>query len=253
MMKNKTRILIINPNTSEFVTEKIRTCVENMVGSNVEIVAVTGTRGAPIINTRSECAIGRVEALELAVSHAHNCDAVLLAISFDTGLDELREILPIPVVGMSEAGMLVACTVARRFSLVTFGERSVPLYEELIEHYRLKDRSVGTVTLRPLTQKEMIDPTQIIPLLIDKIEETAENQGAEAIVLAGAIFAGLAERLRDQVSIPVIDGIVAGISMLQLLDQLNLRKPQKGSYRFPDNKPLEGMSDAFRSRFRSFI
>ena len=39
---------------------------------------------------------------------------------------------PIPIVRMSEAGMLAAMTLARRFSLLTFGNRAVPIYEELV-------------------------------------------------------------------------------------------------------------------------
>ena len=251
-MKLFMKILALNPNTSAFVTDKVCDIAQKTAGPEVEITGVTGRHGPPIVGTRSECVMAAQEALSLAAEHAKDCDGVLLAISFDTGLDALREMLPIPVIGMSEAGMLAAMTVSRRFAMLTFGNRAVPIYEELVDYYRWGDRSAGVVSLPPLSQAELEDATLVIPQLIDAIEAAARERGAESVVLAGAVFAGMADAIRDRVSIPVIDGIAAGVHQLRMLHDLKLRKPASGSLACPTAKDLRGMPDGLTETFRKF-
>lgn len=246
------KILVLNPNTSQFVTDRVCAVAQSFAGPLVEIVGCTGQIGPAIVGTRSECDIAAQEALRLAAEHAQDCDAVLLAISFDSGLAALREVLSIPVLGMSEAGMLAAMTVARRFSLVTFGQRAVPLYEELVEHYRWEPWSSGVISLPPLSPEELRDTTLILPQLIAAIEGAVQERGAEAIVLAGAVFAGIAAELRDKVSVPVIDSIGAAVHQLQMIVSLGLRKPVSGSFAFPPAKDLTGLPPALTEMFRSF-
>lgn len=246
------KLLIINPNTSQFVTDKLHATASAAASAGVTVTAVTGRKGPAIVGTRAECAIAAVEAMELAVEHGRDADAILLGISFDTGLDAIREVLAKPVIGMSEAGMLAATTLARNFSMVTFGDRAVPIYDELITHYRLAERSAGTVSMPPLSQAEMQDPMLIVDRLAARINQAAEQNGAESVVLAGAVFAGLAPVLKDMVSIPVVDGIVAGVGLLEMLHKLDTAKPGQGSYRYPPATTLTGMSDTLTRHFQGF-
>lgn len=236
------RLLVINPNTSTFVTDTVVAEAERAAAKTTEIVGVTGTRGAPIIGCRTENAIGTYEAIELAATHSEGCDAVLLAVSFDSGLQALRELLPIPVVAMSEAAMLTACMLGSRFTMVTFGQRAVRVYEELVESYGLASRFAGVATLPQLTDAELRDPSTIVPGLIDAIDRAAEQHGADVAILAGAVFAGLTEKLHASVSIPVVDGIAAGVRMAEMLVASNFDKPRSGSYAPPARKKLIGVS-----------
>lgn len=246
------KILVLNPNTSQFVTDKVCDVARQAAGPAEHILGVTGRRGPLIVGTRSECAMAAQEALSLAAEHGGDVDGILLAISFDTGLDALREMLGIPVVGISEAGMLAAMSVSRRFAMLTFGDRAVPIYEELVDHYRWRDRSVGVISMRPLSQDELEDTTLVLPQLVEAIEAAACDRGAESIVLAGAVFAGIAKMLRDRVSIPVVDGIVAAVHQLRMLHAMNLGKPASGSLAYPPAKRLQGMPDSMTRLFRDY-
>jgi len=246
------KILVINPNTSQFVTDKVCQVAADAAGSGFEFVGVTGRSGSPIVGTRAECALASKEVMTIAAEHAEGCDGVLLAISFDSGLDVLREILDIPVVGISEAGMSAAMSVSRRFAMLTFGDRAVPLYEELVEYYGWTLRCAGVISLPPLSQEELEDTRIVIPKLIDKIEESTQTIRAEAIVLTGAVFAGIAEELRDRVSLPIVDGVVAGVNQLKMLHALNLRKPVSGSLACPPSKKLVGLPEHLTKMFKAF-
>lgn len=174
------RLLVLNPNTSQFVTDRVVETARAAAGPECRVTGVTGRRGPPIVGTRSECVMAAAEALDLAAEHAGDADGILLAISFDTGLDALREMLPIPVVGMSEAGMLAAMTLARRFSLLTFGNRAVPIYEELVAHYGWTGRSAGVLSLPPLTEAQLRDTSLVLPDLAAAITTAAQDRGTEA-------------------------------------------------------------------------
>ena len=234
------RLLVINPNTSEFVTNAVARAARQAALPDTEVVAVTGKRGAPIITGRTENALGAVESINLAAEHAEGCDAVLLAVSFDSGLKPLRELLNIPVAGMSEAAMLTACMLGGRFALVSFGDRAVHLYRELAFEYGLGERLAGARALPALTQEELESPERVAPRLVEEIGKAVREQGAEAVVLAGAVFAGLSEEIARQSPVPVVDGIAAGVCMAEQLCRLRFNKPRAGSYQLPARKSLAG-------------
>ena len=131
------RILVLNANTTTFVTETAAAEGRRVASTGTEIVPVTADFGAAIVATRTEHAIAEHAAVELAARHAAGCDAVVIAVSYDTGLKALREMLPIPVVGMTEAALLTACMLGGRIGLIGFGARVWPIYRELVEGYGL--------------------------------------------------------------------------------------------------------------------
>src|SRR5688500_17127108 len=137
------KILLVNGNTNESVTEKMARTAEAAASPGTTIVPVTATFGARIISSRSENAVAGHAVLAAAAQHHAGCDAVLIGVSMDTGLGALRELLSIPVVGMTEAACLVACTAGARFGVVTLGTRTIPMYEELITGYGLHPRLAG--------------------------------------------------------------------------------------------------------------
>ena len=142
------RILVVNSNTSAVVTEKVLAEARVAAAPGDEIVAVTGTFGARVIGTRAEHAIAEHSTVALVARHAGECDAAVIAVSYDTGLRAARELLPVPIVGMTEAGLLTACMLGGRIGVVTFGRRVLPLYQELAAAYGLASRIAGCGSLR---------------------------------------------------------------------------------------------------------
>src|ERR1044072_2675839 len=103
------RILVLNANTTDFVTQTAATEARRVASPGTEIVTATAHFGAAILATRRAHAIAEDGAVGLAARHAKGCDAVVIAVSYDTGLKALREMLDVPVVGMTEAALLSAC------------------------------------------------------------------------------------------------------------------------------------------------
>jgi allantoin racemase len=79
----------------------------------------------------------------------------------------------------------------------------------------------------------------------------ASERGAESVYLGGAVFAGMAEELRDRSPIPLIDGISCGVKHAETLARLNLKKPVTGSYLHPARKDLSGTTESLRDLYKS--
>jgi allantoin racemase len=120
----------------------------------------------------------------------------VIAVSYDTGLKALREMLPIPVVGMTEAALLTACMLGGPIGLISFGRRVWPIYRELIDGYGLSGRIAGSRVLENTTAYKPGDYTALDAELVASAKDIIEKDGAESIVVLGAVMAGAAPRCR---------------------------------------------------------
>ncbi|MBV1796497.1 aspartate/glutamate racemase family protein [Siccirubricoccus sp. G192] len=94
-------------------------------------------------------------------------DAFALGCFHDPALREVRSLVDIPCVGLSETCMLVACSVGRRFGMVTLEENQRARHEELTHAYGLAARLAGVVPMQPPIDEYMLegDDAQARPLL----------------------------------------------------------------------------------------
>jgi allantoin racemase len=238
------RILVLNANTTEFVTETAAAEARRLASPGTEIVAVTADFGAAIVATRAEHAIAEHAAVVLAARHAQDCDAVVIAVSYDTGLRALREMLPIPVVGMTEAALLSACMLGGPIGLVGFGRRVWPIYRELIGGYGLAGRIAGSRILENTSAYRPGDYTALDAELVTAAQDLVAQEGAESIVLLGAVMAGAARRIEDRVPVPVLDGMRAAVPQVEALLRMGLRKPSTGSYAPTGERATRGLDPA---------
>ena len=65
-------------------------------------------------------------------------DAFLIGNIADPGLHEAREIANIPVLGLCESALHVACMMGANFSLVTINEKFTPRIVENVVRYGLR-------------------------------------------------------------------------------------------------------------------
>src|ERR1700726_3294512 len=100
------RILVLNPNTSEPITERLISAARKAAAPDTVIVPLTARRGVPYIATRAEAQIGGAIALEMLAEADSSFDAAIIAAFGDPGLFGARERFAFPVVGLAEAAML---------------------------------------------------------------------------------------------------------------------------------------------------
>src|SRR5581483_11658304 len=144
------RLLVINPNTTEEMTRDIGEAARRYARPGTEIDAVSPEWGPRSIEGHYEEAVAALAALEVVRERAADYDGVVIACYGDPGLAAARELSPVPVVGIAEAAMLTACTVAHRFSVVTVLPRAKPLISDTVALHGLRDRC-ASVRTTPLT------------------------------------------------------------------------------------------------------
>lgn len=243
------RLLVVNANTSDIVTEKVAARARASASPGTEVVSVTGTFGGRVIGTRAEHAIGEHSTVALVSKHAPGCDAVVIAVSYDTGLRAARELLSIPVVGMTEAGLLTACMLGGRIGVISFGRRVRPLYDELIGAYGLGARIAGWRTLESTAAYQRGAHDALDRELVAAAHDLIERDGAETVLLTGAVMAGVPARLQTQVPVPLIDGLDCAVRQAELLHRMAYPKPTVGSYAAPTDRELVAVDPAIAAAF----
>ena len=236
------RIMVANANTTEAITAICAASARAAAAPGTEIIPATPRFGPAVISTRAENVVAGHALLELLAGHAGRVDAVLLAVSHDTALDAARQMMPCPVVAMTEAACLTACTLGGRFGLATMG--STASYRELIaDRHGLGARLSGLLGIASTPQDAVRDPARVEAELAVAIAGLVE-QGADAVVLGGAALAGMAPRLQPCVTVPLLDGIACGVKLLEGLVALGLPKPGVGSYAAPKGRVVTGIDPA---------
>jgi len=244
----RVKILILNPNTTRAVTDLLHAAGEAVASSGTQLVPITAARGVPYIATRAEAQIGGAIALEMLADHHDSVDAAVIAAFGDPGLLGARELFDIPVVGMAEAAMLTACMLGRKFSIVTFATALGPWYRECVEMHGLSGRCAGVHMLAGQfgslagVQQEKED------LLVELANKVARQDETDVIILGGAPLAGLASRIKDRVSVPLVDPIAAAVKQAEGLVHLAPAKARTGTFRRPDPKPTVGLREALAQR-----
>jgi allantoin racemase len=238
------RILLINPNTSDSVSDLIGAEAKRSASSGTQITTMTAAFGVAYIETRFEALIGAYATAQLAGEHVKNFDAVVVAAFGDPGLAGLREVLPVPVTGMTEAALASAHLLGHRISVIAISQRIQAWYREVIESYGFGGRLASIRALdRPLSsvagvQQEHAQALQALA------ERAVDEDGAEVIILAGAPLAGLARTLQGRLPVPVVDGVSSAVRHAETLVALKPGRAQRGSFALPPVKPHRGLPDA---------
>lgn len=220
-----TRLLIVNPNTTMAVTATVLAEARRVARSDTTIEGVTGSFGATIVSTEAENVVAAHAALDLLAAHHEGYDAAILAISFDSGVFAARTLLPIPVVGITESALHLACLVGRRIGLVVLGAVSLPLYIDLVERIGFPGRLGGIETVELASAAAYRDQVTV-DAAIEAAALRLAARAVDVVVVCGAAVAGVATRLKDRLAIPILDGVAPAVAQAETLASLalNLRR-----------------------------
>jgi Asp/Glu/Hydantoin racemase len=97
----------------------------------------------------------------------------------------------------------------------------------------------GTSVQRSVTCIPRSDP------LLAVCRYALTQDGAEAIGLGCTGMADLAERIGDALGVPVVDGVTAGVKLVEALVALGLRTSKAGDLAFPLPKAYTGLVERF--------
>lgn len=234
------RILVVNVNTTESMTEGIGQQARRVASPGTEIVALTPRVGAESVEGNFESYLAAVAVMDRVVNYPEPFDAVVQAGYGEHGREGLQEILDVPVVDITEAAASTAMYLGHKYSVVTTLDRAVPLIEDRLKLAGLYDRcaSVRSSGLAVLELEE--DATRTASVIADEAVRAVKEDFAEVICLGCGGMAGLEEEVRARTGAPVVDGVAAAVKVAESLVNLGLSTSKVRTFAPPREKRVIG-------------
>jgi allantoin racemase len=177
-------------------------------------------------------------------------DAFLIGNISDAGIREARESVNIPVLGMCETSLHVACMMGANFALVAISPRWTPRLLENVHRCGLERRLVAIEPMdtSPLDLKRCFVEPAHLKHIVEQFHERAArllDKGAEVIIPAGGdIIVLLADAgIFETGGAPILNGIVELVKMGELAVKLKRKTgrftSKRGGYAAPAGDFLE--------------
>ncbi|MGB7363842.1 MAG: aspartate/glutamate racemase family protein [Rhodococcus sp. (in: high G+C Gram-positive bacteria)] len=230
------RILVVNVNTTQSMTEAIGARAEKIASPGTTIVALTPTFGAESVEGNYESYLAAIAVMETVRAYDQPFDAVVQAGYGEHGREGLQELLDVPVVDITEAAASTAMFLGRSFSVVTTLDRAVPLIEDrlLLAGLHTRCASVRASGVGVLDLES--DPDAAVTAIVDEAERAVHEDRAEVIVLGCGGMSGLDDAVRSRVDVPVVDGVVAAVAIAESLVRQGLRTSKVRTFPAPRPK-----------------
>ncbi|MGF0320245.1 aspartate/glutamate racemase family protein [Nocardia fluminea] len=241
------RIRVVNPNTTRAMTDTIERCALAVTGPGTLLDAVTSEIGPASIESHYDEAMS-VPGLLAAIrqGEADGVDGYVIACFGDPGLDAARELAEGPVIGIAEAAVHTASHLGRGFSVVTTLARTIGRAADLTEHYGMGRfcRGIHACEIPVLALETDPDARKIVT---EACRAAVAQDESDAVVLGCAGMADLCAHIRDEIGVPVIDGVAAATLTVQSLLTMGLRKSGRGEFAAPPPKTYTGLLKSFGS------
>ncbi|SOD74821.1 allantoin racemase [Jatrophihabitans sp. GAS493] len=209
------RIMVVNPNTTRAMTDAVVAAAASVAAPGTELLGATPTKGVSSVESHVDEVWGAVGVLEeIRRGEELGVDGYVVACFGDTGVPAAREVATGPVVGMTEAALMTAALLAHRFSIVTMPRRTMEQSDRVLRTLGLDHRcSVRAVEVAVAEVEE--GSTEFLELFADEARAAIADDDAEAIVLGCSGLTDLVAPLRHRLGVPVIDGVLAAVTMVE--------------------------------------
>ncbi len=232
-------ILVVNPNTSEEMTAAIARIARATARQQAHTITVRSQRGPHTIEGALDAALGVAGMLEVVAAYPQAFDAVVVACYGDPGVDALRLLVRVPVIGIGAASFLQAACIAPRFAIVTPSVGTAERYAAVTAAMGLSRQFVGTYqTHLGVADFESGDPAVVDTLTFHA--QQAVKDGAECLLFGCAGIADQIQEIAERVGVLCIPSVAAGVSQAMACVQHRQAPLPGGPFRAVRTKPLEG-------------
>jgi len=202
-------------------------------------VEIGGLTKGGVIESRWDLAQGLPETLEAIVSAEKNgYDAVCLACLSDTGAEEGRELVNIPVLAPLQVSMHVCSILGHRFTILVPNEYMRRYMQELITKYGFDGRGSVRTLKKPMPpdqaqivfmeyKKSGKHPASMVEDLVSECMDAIKEDDAEVLGMGCGSLVWLADMVRDELEkrgydIPVLNPWAVTIEVARALVNLKL-------------------------------
>ena len=190
---------------------------------------------------------------------AEGYDAAMVLCFLDPGVREAREVVDIPVIGVAEASMFLACQLGGKFAIVTLDEHKMMLeMEQNIRLYGLEDRVTRNpivpiaIPMREWATRGIHEPEWVAAEVKEKARRCLAD-GAEVVIVGcaalGPITALGGVSKIEGLEVPIIDCVQAGLKAaemrVEVAQRLGWVASRAGMYAMPREKDVQRVRHTF--------
>ncbi|NNK66842.1 MAG: Asp/Glu racemase [Rhodobacteraceae bacterium] len=205
-------LVVINPNSSQSVTDGIDAALEPLRGLGVPIRCETLAEGPPGIETQAQADRVIAPMLDLAARLEPEALGYVIACFGDPGLHALRDETALPVLGIQEAAVANALTRGQRFGVIAILPASVPRQLRAFGAMGVTDRLAGE---RPLGRgvAALSEAEATLAAMVETGRALRDEDGADVVIMGCAGMAQYRNPLEEALGIPVIEPCQAAVAM----------------------------------------
>lgn len=231
------KIMVINPNTSEEMTDHIRMELERIKRPETELTVVCPKTGPVSIESAYDEAYAIPPTLELVrQADSEGYHAVILACFSDPGLSAAREIADTYVAGIQEVSLHVASMLGSKFTILTPLKERIPHKENDVWRNKLP-HNLASVRELGMTVSETDEKPELAKKRILEVSRQAvEEDGAEVIVLGCAGMVGYARAAAEELKIVVIDPTSVAFKYCEAMAEIGIVQSKRALYAKPPKK-----------------
>ena len=197
-----TRILVINPNSSEACSAGIDAAIAPFRFAGGPSFEVATLRVGPpaIYSWRDWHAV--VEPLCALVMH-ETADAFIVACASDPGIEAVRAATERPVLGVFRSAVATAAARAERFGVIAIVDASKARHAQALRSMGLEQRLAAEIALN-VSMDTLLDPIAARDLLIAAGRANVEA-GAQTVILGCTGMAHHRHAIEQAIGVPVIE------------------------------------------------
>lgn len=232
-------VLVVNPNSSQEMTEAIDRIGRAAAGSRAHVVTIRSQRGPYTVEGALDAALAVAGMLEAVAAYPDPFDAVVVACFSDPGVEALRLLVQVPVVGIGAASFTQAGFISQRFAIVTPAVGTPTRYAAVAAAMGLTRQFLGTYqTPLSVADFESADPAVLETLVFQA--QQAVKDGADCLLFGCAGIADQIPEIEERVGVTCVASVAAGVTQAIACTWHGRFRPAGWPFRTVKRKPLAG-------------
>jgi len=213
------RVLVINPNSNDLVTEKLQASLGSYNPyPDTEVDCISIQEGPFGIETDADISLVEPLVVNKINDEFSNYDAFVIACYSDPGLSESRRIFQKPIYGIHEAAVKLCSQLTLKFGVIALGEDSINRHADYIKRLHLEQFYVGEEALN-ISVNQAVSATNTLDKIIVSGHKLIKEKGAEIIILGCAGMAKHRLSAEKELGVRVIDPVQ--VSVEKAIENIN--------------------------------
>lgn len=201
--------------------------------------------GPALYDSQHDYVLADISILEAGLTAQEDgYDAVCIDTMSDSGMNALRSLLDIPVIGPGRASFMMALMLGNKFSVLTQWAPWSGIYEKTLKEYGIRDKcvSIRSPNIPPDVENLLGGKEEDVFPKLKEVGLQCVEDGAEVICLGSTTMHQSHQYLSENLPVPVINPGPLTYKLAETVLSLNLTHSRK-AYPKP-NVQLDGMIHA---------